>query len=488
MPGTEAHPHEMTNSHLLFQEFDYYEPATLAEAIGLLISYDDKAKLMAGGTHLMVLMKDEREAPQALVNLSRIPGLGDIALREAEGTLAIGARATIRAIGAHPLVRQHFNALAEACAAFGSTQIQTMGTIGGNVCNGSPAADTVPSLVAFGASLELVGPEGDRRLPVEKFLIGPGKIDLRPGEILKTIVLPLPAPGTVSLYMKLSRVAADLAKASLAVVLTRRGETVADCRMAMGSVAPTVVRLFRAEEVLAGSACDEAHLSEAARLASSQISPIDDLRSTAWYRRELAGVMVRDAVELVWKRAAGKTAPLHTVPTAKPSNGHATPPAGMRAMAGERQQIELTVNGKTVSVQVTANELLLNVLREKLELTGAKYGCGVGECGACTVEIDGAPALGCLTLAVSAVGKQISTVEGLQDPQTGELDPLQQAFIDETGFQCGYCTPGILMTVRSLLKSNPHPSEAQIREHLKGNRCRCTGYASIVRSVLAASK
>ncbi len=128
------------------------------------------------------------------------------------------------------------------------------------------------------------------------------------------------------------------------------------------------------------------------------------------------------------------------------------------------------------------------MLREKLELTGAKYGCGLGECGACTVEIDGQPALACLTLAVSAAGKEVCTVEGLQDPVTGKLDPLQQAFIDETGYQCGYCTPGILMTVRSLLAANPHPSEAEIREHLKGNRCRCTGYASIVRSVLAASK
>ncbi len=488
MPGTAARPHEMTNSHLLFQEFDYYEPATLAEAIGLLISYDDKAQIMAGGTHLLVMMKDERATPQALVNLSRIPGLGVISLRDSQGALAIGACATIRAVGVHPLVRQHFNALAEACAAFGSTQIQSMGTIGGNVCNGSPAADTVPSLVAFGATLELVGPEGEREVPVEKFLLGPGKIDLRPGEILKTIVLPLPKPGTASLYMKLSRVAADLAKASLAVVLTRRGDHIEDVRLAMGSVAPTVVRLFRAEEVLEGSACDEAHLAEAAKLASSQISPIDDLRSTAWYRRELAGVMVRDAVALAWQRASGKTAPLSAIPAAHAPNGHETPPPGMRALAGERQQIELTVNGKVVSVQVTANELLLNVLREKLELTGAKYGCGVGECGACTVEIDGAPALGCLTLALSAVGKQISTVEGLQDPKTGELDPLQQAFIDETGYQCGYCTPGILMTVRSLLKANPHPSEAEIREHLKGNRCRCTGYASIVRSVLAASK
>ena len=477
-------PHEMTNSHLLFQEFDYYEPSSLDEAIDLLGSYNGRAKLMAGGTHLLVLLKTERETPRALINISRIAGLDSIELVGGGKTLSIGGTATIRQVLEHPLVRQHFNALAEACAAFGSTQIQSMGTIGGNVCNGSPAADTVPALLAFGAELRLLGPNGERQLPLEKFLLGPGRTALQEGEILQGILLPLPAEGTVSLYMKLSRVAADLAKASLAVVLTRQGDRIADCRLAMGSVAPTVLRLYPAEEVLAGSPCSPERLAEAGKLASAQVSPIDDIRSTAWYRRQLAGVMVQDGVGLAWERAAQPQPAAATAST----NGHHRLPAGACVMAGEREEIELNVNGRAHKVWVTGNELLLNVLREKLELTGAKYGCGVGECGACTVEIDGRPALSCLTLAISAAGKQITTVEGLQDPKTGALDPLQQAFIDETGFQCGYCTPGILMTVRSLLAANPHPSEAEIREHLKGNRCRCTGYASIVRSVLAASK
>ena len=147
--------------------------------------------------------------------------------------------------------------------------------------------------------------------------------------------------------------------------------------------------------------------------------------------------------------------------------------------------IELTVNGVGYEIFVAPNELLLNVLRERLELTGTKYGCGVGECGACTVHIDGVPALACLTLAVAVDGSEILTVEGLASPD-GELDPLQEAFIEQNAFQCGYCTPGMLMMTKSLLAEIPAPTEDDVRDYLKGNRCRCTGFASIVRAVMAS--
>jgi len=136
---------------------------------------------------------------------------------------------------------------------------------------------------------------------------------------------------------------------------------------------------------------------------------------------------------------------------------------------------------------VAPNELLLSVLRERLELTGPKYGCGTGECGACTVWLNGEPVLACLVLAVSADGSEIVTVEGLARPN-GELDPLQQAFIDHNAFQCGYCTPGMLMMSKKLLAEIPSPTEDEIRDYLKGNRCRCTGYASIVRAVESCAR
>ena len=144
------------------------------------------------------------------------------------------------------------------------------------------------------------------------------------------------------------------------------------------------------------------------------------------------------------------------------------------------------MNGVRRSLRVRPNALLLNVLRERLGLTGAKYGCGIGECGACTVILNGRPVLACLVLAVAADGAEILTVEGLESPD-GTLHPLQTAFIEHNAFQCGYCTPGMLMMTHSLLAEIPHPTEEEVRDYLKGNRCRCTGYTAIVRAVLAAA-
>lgn len=151
----------------------------------------------------------------------------------------------------------------------------------------------------------------------------------------------------------------------------------------------------------------------------------------------------------------------------------------------QRHAIELVVNGKKRKLQVKPNDLLLNVLRKDLNLTGAKYGCGIGECGACTVLIDGKPVLACLTLAVSVDGKAIITAEGLANGR--HLDPVQEAFIEHGAVQCGFCTPGMVVTAKALLKENPSPTEAEIRDYFRGNICRCTGYAGIVKAVKSCS-
>jgi carbon-monoxide dehydrogenase small subunit len=148
--------------------------------------------------------------------------------------------------------------------------------------------------------------------------------------------------------------------------------------------------------------------------------------------------------------------------------------------------IQVTVNGEREWLDVLANMTLLQLLREKLALTGAKNGCGAGECGACTVMMDGEPVNSCLVLAVEADGREILTVEGLA--QAGQLDALQQAFVDEGAVQCGFCTPGMLISSRALLDRCPDPSEEQIREALVGNLCRCTGYTRIVAAVRKAAR
>jgi carbon-monoxide dehydrogenase small subunit len=161
--------------------------------------------------------------------------------------------------------------------------------------------------------------------------------------------------------------------------------------------------------------------------------------------------------------------------------------SSLRLGPHEQHLIELTVNGTSHQFRVMPNELLLNVLRERLALTGTKYGCGIGECGACTVQLNGAPALACLTLAVTADGSEVNTIEGMQSAD-GTLHPLQDAFIEHQAFQCGYCTPGMLMMSKSLLEEVPSPNEDDVRAYLRGNRCRCTGFASIVRAVLSCAE
>ena len=149
-------------------------------------------------------------------------------------------------------------------------------------------------------------------------------------------------------------------------------------------------------------------------------------------------------------------------------------------------QIRLEVNGQTHELTIPSHRTLLDVLREALDLTGSKRGCDRGECGSCTVLLDGKPVYSCITLAAQVRGRSIVTVEGLAND--GQLDPVQQAFLDEDGGQCGYCTPGFLMSARALLDANPHPTDAEIREALSGNLCRCNAYGRILQSVRTAAE
>jgi carbon-monoxide dehydrogenase small subunit len=151
----------------------------------------------------------------------------------------------------------------------------------------------------------------------------------------------------------------------------------------------------------------------------------------------------------------------------------------------KRYLIQLVVNGDLRTVLVRANMLLVNVLRERFDLTGTKKGCEMGNCGSCTVLLDGKPVDSCLVLALEADGHEITTIEGVA--QSDELDRLQDSFVENAAIQCGYCTPGMILSAKALLTRNPHPTEQEVREAIAGNLCRCTGYVNIVKAVLAAS-
>lgn len=475
-----AQAYPMTNSHILANSFEYLEPATLQEAVALLAQYGDEAQLLAGGTYLLVQAKQERKTPRYVINIAKLHGLKGAAHHDR--VLALGALTTIRDTRDLGPVRTQFQALAEACAAFGSMQIQIMGTLGGNLCNGSPASDTVPALLAFDAELELVGPGGTRTVPLADFLLGPGQTALERGEVLTRVLLPEPEPNTGSAFVKISRVKADLAKLSAAAVITQDGDRVADCRLAFGAAAPTVIRAYRAEAFLKGRVFSPEVALEAGAMAMEEVGPIDDVRSTAWYRRQVVTAVTHDVLVAAWDRAV-RYIPLGGVqrsPVSGSTDGHAS----LRVGPNEKHPVELVVNGEKRRVWAAPNALLLNALREDLGLTGPKYGCGIGECGACTILLDGRPTLACLTLALAANGAEVTTVEGLQAPD-GTLHPLQEAFLDYQAFQCGYCTPGMLIMSKALLEDIAMPTEDDVREYLRGNRCRCTGFASIVRAVVS---
>jgi carbon-monoxide dehydrogenase medium subunit len=467
----------------LTHRFGYLRPTSLKEALAMLKEHAD-ARILAGGTNVLVDMKMQAKPADALpskvMDITRIPGLAGIA--EESSGVRIGALTPIRSLATSNLLWTSYTALAEAAAAFGSTQIAMRGTLGGNICNGSPASDTVPALLVLGAEAILASATGERVVPLGDLLSGPGKVRLRDGEILTGVRLPKSVGQAGSAFLKIGRVRADLAKVNVAVRLTRdEAGRCASARIELGSVGPTVLRARKAELLLSKEAVTDAKVLTAAEAVAGDIQPIDDVRSTADYRRKVAVALVHDSIQLAWARCTGAQTPL--------ASRGVSPKIVLRDLpslsveSDESVVISLTVNDEEMEIDVAPNELLLNVLRERLELTGSKYGCGIGECGACTVWLDGQPALGCLVLAVAADGADVRTIEGLAAPD-GTLDALQQAFIDEDAFQCGYCTPGMLMMTKKLLEEIPQPTEDEVREYLRGNHCRCTGYASITRAVL----
>jgi CO/xanthine dehydrogenase FAD-binding subunit len=292
----------MANSHILSQEFEYLEPRTVEEALSLLVSHRNKTRVMAGGTDLLVQMKMGKVDPECVINLGRIPALRYLIVDKG---LRIGTLTSFWQIEKHAVVREKYTALFEAASAVTSVQIKHMGTLGGNLCNASPAADSAPPLLVFAAKVRLVTEDNGRVLPLEDFFLGPGQTVLSPRELLLEIQLPEVLPRTGSAFLKMGRVSADLAKVSVAVKVVREGEVCKDCRIAFGSVAKTPLRTPEAEKILRGKTFDKKRLEEVSRRSSEEIQPISDIRSTAWYRKEICRVLVRDAMNTAWDRASG---------------------------------------------------------------------------------------------------------------------------------------------------------------------------------------
>lgn len=285
----------------------YEAPRELSAAIELLASVED-ARVLAGGTDLLVQMRSGLIAPTLLVDLKRIPELTDLSLDE-QG-LSLGAAVSCADLREQKEIEGLYPGFYEAAELIGSEQIQGRASVGGNLCNGSPAADTVPALLALGASCLVAGPGGSRTIACQDFVTGPGETALERAEVLVSIRIPKPVPGSADCYLRLiPRTEMDIAVvgAAVSVTLDTSGAVRAAC-VAQGAVGPTAIRVPAAEEALVGGVPDAGRIEAAARAASNACRPIDDKRGTIDYRKKVTGVLTRRATETAIERARQRNA------------------------------------------------------------------------------------------------------------------------------------------------------------------------------------
>lgn len=514
----------------------YIRPTTLDQALMLLKQHASAARIVAGGTDLTVELARGVKPTATLIDIT---ALGELAyIRHEAGVIRLGALATHNDVIGSAACVQHALPLVQACWELGAPQIRTRATVAGNLITASPANDTISPLLALDAELALTSASGERVVALSDFYTGFRRTVLRPDELLREIRIPALGANERGLYLKLGlRRAQAISVIHLAFVVAFEqedgGRSTADgsqnptvdrppsivrsARIALGCLAPTVVRATAAEEFLRGKTLDTATCAEAARLCETAAEPIADIRGSAAYRRttlaNLATAGLRRLAE-GRERAGWPERPvlLETNDRRLTTDDQPAAIGGQPTMGNQPSSItavETTINGQPRTLPGAQTKTLLDALRDDVGLTGTKSGCAEGECGACTVWLDGKAIMSCLTPAGQAHGAQVTTIEGLAAtindrrwtvesesvPSTVDLPssvqplhPLQQAFISNAAVQCGFCIPGMLMAGAKLLDEYSHPDREQARVALSGNICRCTGYRKILDAVIEAAE
>ena len=277
-------------------DYEYYKPTSLKEVFDLIHRYGNQAKLVCGGTDVFVVGRKSRRYPEAMISLRSVDGLAGIGLEEK--FLTIGAATTLRDIETSPVVAEHFPILVDATSNMASVQIRNVASIGGNICNAAPSADTAGPLLALGAMAELKSDAGVRNVPIKEFFLSPGKTVRAPGEVLTRFLIPRPAGPSGGAYIKMSRrKAMDLALVSVGVQLEldQSKETIVKARVGLGVAGPTPMRAPVAEKALNGQPATEGTLKKAAPSACDETSCRDSIRGQAWYREEMIAVLTERA-------------------------------------------------------------------------------------------------------------------------------------------------------------------------------------------------
>jgi len=466
---------------------EYFNVASVDEAIALLAERGERARIVAGATDLILeLERGVRQGVDCLIDITRVPGIDRVVLDE-QGFIHLGPLVTHNQCVASKLITEQAYPLARAALEVGAPQIRNRGTVAGNLITASPANDTITPLMAMDARLTLRSRAGERVVPLREFYTGVRKTVMQPDEMLVDISFPALKPNQRGTFIKLGlRRAQAISLVNVAVVLTMDGARVEQAAIALGAVAPTIVRAEAAEQYLPGLVLDEATIARAARLAVDSARSIDDVRATAAYRNEMVRVCTARALRALLTGKERADFPARPVLLWGKASSGGAPSLSKSAQHDGRAPIVTTINGRQYTFTSGNEKTLLRLIREEAGLTGTKEGCAEGECGACEVFLDGVAVMSCLVPAPRAHGATITTIEGLA--QDDHLHPVQQAFIQAGAVQCGYCTPGFIMSAAKLLEENPQPTVSEIQQSISGNLCRCTGYYTIIEAIERAAQ
>jgi len=463
---------------------EYLNATTIDEVLQALSGKGERARIVAGATDLILeLERGVRKGIDTLIDVTRIPNLDHITIDE-DNVIHLGPLVTHNHCVESRLIRARAYPLARAAWEVGAPQIRNRGTIAGNLITASPANDTITPLMALDASVTLQSTRGARTVALKDFYTGVRKTVMQPDEMMVDISFPAMNSTARGTFIKLAlRRAQAISIIDVALILDLEADSVKSASIALGAVAPTIIRAGEAEKYLVGKQLTDEVIEEAALLTMNACKPIDDIRGSAAYRREMVRVCTLRGLRAVRDGQEQVGMPTEPILLWGESNDESRIQASHQSPSAP---IETMINGKKYTFRSGHDKTLLRLLREEANLIGTKEGCAEGECGACTIFLDGNAVMACLVPAPRAHGAEIITVEGLAT--NGQLHPVQEAFVEHGAVQCGYCTPGFLMSSAKLLEEKSNPTRNEVEQAITGNLCRCTGYYKIVRAIEDASK
>lgn len=456
---------------------NYHIIETMSELVEKLADQPVPTRIIAGGTDLMVEMHNGKwEDVEVMLDISRMSGMDHI-WRDADGCIHIEALVTHNDVILSSILREAAYPLVQACWRVATPQIRNLATIVGNLVTASPANDTITPLMALDAKLLLVSKSGERTVRLADFYQGVRKTLLRKDEFVKEVFFDSMTSKQKGNFKKSAlRRTQAISTLNCCVMIESEGDLISKAVITLGSVAPTIVHAREAEDYLVGKQITPEVANYAGQLAANSASPISDIRGSEAYRSYMVAILVENALLEIENNSPAIKVPKRPAVLVANCHNTANPAAGW-----DGSVIKTTINGQKYTMSDNIHRNLLGLVRDRVGLIGTKNGCEEGECGACTLHLDGKAVVSCLVPAPRAHNAVITTIEGIADE--GELHPVQQAFIDHAAVQCGYCTPGFVMSSVKLLEEIPEPDEETIKEAISGNLCRCTGYYKIVEAI-----